>query len=146
MLCIYCHNQTTEVTNSRPHKKEPSVWRRRRCTHCDAYFTTQEKPVFSDSVWVIAAKTGAKSPFYQGKLVASIAKSFAHDEPRGAINALPLSDTIISMLLFENASVSTAQICALTHTVLKRFDPSAALQYALSHHLEAAPARRRKGI
>ncbi len=144
MFCINCHNTTTGVTNSRPHKKEPKVWRRRRCTRCHADFTTQEKPVLDAAIHVFHAKSGKNELFYQGKLIHSIMRSFAHDEYSGIINALPLSDTVISALLPIDKVIPAKTIASTCYKVISRFDKTAAAQYALIYGVAATPTRGRK--
>lgn len=146
MFCIKCHSNTTTVTNTRPNKKEPKVWRRRRCVNCGFDFTTQEKPVLTSTIYVLNKNTGAKTPFYQGVLIRSIAKSFAHDEQYGIINAPPLCETIIAQLEPVGSLLTTDMITDACHTVLKRFDTTAAAQYALAHKINGSTRRKRKGI
>lgn len=144
MLCIQCSSPSTAVTNSRPHKKQPRVWRRRHCLNCGADFTTQEKPALDAKVYVIETKTGQKQPFYQGKIIYAIIRSFAHDEQFGINNALPLSETVITLLLPMGPVIETSAIAETCYKVLLRFDPSAAAQYALTHGMTTRPVRRRK--
>lgn len=144
MFCISCGNATTGVTNSRPHKKEPRVWRRRHCTQCGIDFTTQEKPLLNATVHVLHEESGAKEPFYQGKLILSIMRSFAHDESYGIINAPALSETTIAALLPMGNIVSARTIASTCHVTLLRFDKTAAAQYALAHSIARTPKRRRK--
>lgn len=144
MLCINCHHKDTQVTNSRPHRKEPHVWRRRHCPACGHDFTTQERPVLDTHLYVIHLQSGLKEPFYQGKLLYSIIRSFAYDEQFGIKNALPLSETVITELLPIKRLLSTQQIARACYNVLQRFDKVAAAQYALAHGITAAPKRRRK--
>ena len=40
MFCIKCFHAKTNVVNSRPKKKNPTVWRRRKCASCNYTFTT----------------------------------------------------------------------------------------------------------
>lgn len=122
------------------------MWRRRHCPRCGKDFTTQEKPVFNVAFTIQNPKTGHNEPFYQGKLIASIARSFAHDEAYGAINALPLSESVIAHLLQETEPLDTRDVSTITHMILQRFDPTAAAQYALVHNIPARTTRRRKGL
>lgn len=144
MFCISCHNTNTHVANSRPHKKDPKVWRRRHCPACGVDFTTQEKPVLDLKVYVLDRKSGTQQPFSQGKLIHAIMQSFIHDEQLGITSALPLSETVIAKLLPAQGGISTAAIAYACYDVLARFDKLAAIQYALRHGIVAAPKRRRK--
>ena len=94
---------------------------------------------------MINSKTGVKQPFYQGELVYSIIRSFAHDEQFGINNALPLSETVITALMPVGDSIASQTITDTCYQVLLRFDAAAATQYALLHGIIAIPKRRRKG-
>lgn len=144
MFCIKCRHQSTNVTNSRPHKKEPRIWRRRHCPACGEDFTTQEKPVLDARTYVSSAKTGATELFYQGRIVHSIMRSFTHDEEFGIDNALPLSETVTTQLLpVHNNTIPTQVIADTCYEVLERIDRTAAAQYALTHGIIAHQKRRR---
>lgn len=144
MICIDCQKPTTQVANSRPNKKYPQVWRRRHCEACGIHFTTQEKPVLDGNSYVLNEKTGEKTLFYQGKIIHSIEKSFAHDEEFGVRNALPLSETVIGTLALHSQALSNEIIGNACFNVLSRFDQAAATQYAIAHGIIAPPHRRRK--
>lgn len=144
MLCIQCHSNLTCVTNSRPNKKQARVWRRRHCPTCGADFTTQEKPALGATISVLSSKTGLRQPFYQGRLIYSIMRSFLHDEQFGIDSALPLSDTVIATLLPTSSVINSTEIAAACYDILLRFDQSAATQYALTHGMLNTPRRRRK--
>ncbi len=113
---------------------------------CKKTFTTHERPVMDAKLSVLHKKNGQTEPFYQGKIIHSIIRSFAHDEQFGINNALPLSDTIVSLLLPVGQSMTTAQIATTCHAVLQRFDATAAAHYAFAHNQFMGQKRRRKGI
>ena len=71
MFCIKCHSENTKVTNSRPHKKRASIWRRRQCLACKTTFTTIET-VSTDGMLTVADNAGT-SPFSISRLLISIA-------------------------------------------------------------------------
>ena len=52
MICVYCLTPDTSVVNSRPHKKHPHVWRRRRCATCHRTFTSYEEAA-PNHLWVV---------------------------------------------------------------------------------------------
>lgn len=52
MICVYCLAPDTSVVNSRPHKKHPHVWRRRRCRVCHRTFTSYEEAA-PNHLWVM---------------------------------------------------------------------------------------------
>ena len=145
MICINCLQPDTSVTNSRPHKKQATTWRRRRCKYCGIDFTTQEKPVLNATTMVIHDKTGKIKPFYYGEIIHSVARSFAHDEEFGVISAPALCETIVATLLpLKNNPLKTSTIAFTCYHTLLRFDKAAAAQYALIYGITPTPKRRRK--
>lgn len=143
MFCIKCLHNNTFVTNSRPSKKHPQVWRRRMCPVCKFVFTTDELPRSTD-IPVYSDTTGATNlPFNPGKLLLSITRAFAHDQEKGVRVSWDLLQTVTSELLLDTPRhLTTRAIAAKTHTILDRFDPTAAAQYALSHQLITSLRRR----
>ncbi len=131
----------TRVTNSRPHKKQPSVWRRRQCRACNAVFTTYERPSLADNK-PIHLPDGATDTFNLGRLILSIAQAFTHTPQTARYNALWLAQTVEDTLSTEHQTITPAEIEATTHQVLKRFDEAAALQYAIKHQLLTSTRRR----
>lgn len=143
MICINCFHRNTSVVNSRPHKKEYSVWRRRKCEKCGTIFTTLERPSLSHNVPV--ASDDGSQPFNLGRLVVSIAESFTHAPAVGKAHALSLAETVEGTLISQLREISKEDIEAATHQVLKRFDELAALQYAAKHQLIVDASQRRRG-
>lgn len=141
MFCINCFHKSTEVTNSRPHKKNPSVWRRRRCPACKSIFTTTERPSLHDNR-AVSLDDGTINPFNTGRLIISISHAFTHDVAKGTLNSLWLAQTVEDILSTEYAVVTPEDIAAVTHQVLKRFDELAAVQYAAQHQLITSVRRR----
>lgn len=141
MICIKCFKATTGVANSRPHKKHSSVWRRRKCPHCNAVFTTIERPSLADNNYVSLADN-KKEAFNLGKLIISIAEAFTHSPKKGVYDSLWLAQTIEEKLSTEYSIITPDDIAAVTHQTIKRFDELAALQYAAKHHLINTIKRR----
>lgn len=133
MICLNCFHVKTSVVNSRPHKKQPAVWRRRQCPKCGTLFTSYERPSLEDQH--ILSNTGQQMPFSIGKLTASIARSFQHNKQAADYDSFWLAQTVETKLLLHGTSLSSDDIAALTHTTLHQFDPVAALQYAAQHDL-----------
>ncbi len=141
MFCINCFHENTSVTNSRPHKKQPLVWRRRTCKVCRHSFTTLERPSLASSI-AVRRTDGAIAPFNLGQLIISIAEAFHHDQTTGKTAALWLAQTVETHLATERNNISTDDIEAVTHSVLKAFDELAALQYAAKQQLIVSAKRR----
>ena len=145
MFCINCFHGNTSVTNSRAHKKQPSVWRRRKCPSCGEVFTTIERPSLAENtpVWVSG---GHSEPFNIGRLVISIAESFRHQPDTGRDHALWLAQTVEITLSTQRPTALTPEdIAATVHTILKNFDEVAAIQYAARHQLIVSASTKRRG-
>lgn len=141
MFCINCFNPHTQVTNSRPHKKQPSVWRRRKCPRCGTAFTTYERPSLAENKPVLLENSKTDT-FNLGKLIISIARAFTHAPDEATYNALWLAQTVEDTLSTQYTSLTSGDIAAVTHQVLKKFDELAAVQYAAQHQLISSAKRR----
>jgi transcriptional repressor NrdR len=136
MICPHCFHSSTDVRNSRPHKKTPHVWRRRRCPQCGYDFTTDETPRYNDFLKVIHASTPTQA-YNHGKLIISIAEAFTHDKTRGTDSAGALADTVLQELLkLHQSDLRAKEIATRTHEILARFDRIAGIQYAINHGIQ----------
>jgi transcriptional regulator NrdR family protein len=134
MVCIYCGHKT-DVINSRPQKRHNKVWRRRRCTACEAVFTTTESASLSESL--VIARSTAKAgyhPFLRDKLFLSVYNSCQHRKSAVA-DASALTETILGDLptISQNGLVDRQALRETTLQVLTRFDTVAAVHYAAFH-------------
>lgn len=141
MFCINCFSKSTQIANSRPNKKQPIVWRRRHCPKCGITFTTYERPSLAENK-SIHLPSGVSDTFNLGKLTLSIAKAFTHDPETAEYNALWLAQTVEDTLSSQQTTMTPEDIEAVTHSILKRFDELAAVQYAAQHHLITSTKRR----
>lgn len=136
MVCIYCRSKT-EVTNSRLQKKTNAIWRRRRCTVCQAIFTSTEHIAYESSL-AIGYGTSHIAPFQRDILFLSIYDACRHRK-HATSDAAALTETVIGKLLQlgtkdgvvpRNVLVSTAE------ETLKRFDTAASVHYLAYHPLQ----------
>lgn len=141
MFCINCFHPKTAVTNSRPHKKTPSIWRRRTCPKCSATFTTHERPTLRDNQPVYK-QDGSTEPFNPGKLLLSIAGAFAHNKESATYDSWWLTETVEEILATDVKNITPDDIAAVTHAVLGRYDELAAIQYAAQQQLVTSLRRR----
>jgi transcriptional repressor NrdR len=142
MICIHCGNPKTSVTNSRPHKKRPSVWRRRACEQCGAVFTTQELVDVSDQL-AVAHTDGSKTAFSIPVLMLNLSTVLQHRKTQ-ADDAYWLAQTIAEQLFqSELAPLETSDIIQTAYQVLDRYDSAAAIQYGARYGVIATPQRRR---
>lgn len=136
MVCIYCGNET-EVYNSRDRKRNPSVWRRRRCRACVAQFSTNELPDYTTSL-VISGQDKTLYPFNRDKLFLSLYKSLGHRKDALA-SATELTQTVIGKLLRDctakDGVISIRELAIQTYRTLKRYDPLAANTYKAYHQV-----------
>lgn len=142
MFCINCFQPISRVSNSRPHKKHPIVWRRRSCSKCHMTFTTYERPSLTENK-KITLSAGATGHFNLGKLVISIASAFTHRSDEAKYHSLWLAQTVEDILSTQYPVITPDDIAAVTHQTLKQFDELAAVQYAARHGLIASTRKRR---
>ena len=142
MFCVNCFHPTTQVTNSRPHKKQPLVWRRRHCPRCGTTFTTTERPSLAHTQ-TVHYSDGSTQPFNLGTLIISLARAFQHNPSDAETATLDLAQTIELMLATELKTITPEDIEVIAHQVLKRYDELAAMQYAAQHQLITASSTRR---
>ena len=139
MFCIKCFSKSTSVTNSRPHKRSPSTWRRRKCVTCSYTFTTTESIVLEDYLQI------DDKPFSLPRLTVSLTSVLIADETP-ADSAYWLARTIgEQLLLLEKTSVSRETLLKTVHAVVSRYSPNAGLQYALKYNLIETTATPRRG-
>ena len=140
MICINCFHEKTTVVNSRQHKTQVAIWRRRSCAQCGHIFTTYEHPA-AEAV-SIRDEQGNSTPFNIGKLVISIGNCFQHDKNIADRYSYDLAITVREKIM-HLTTPSINDIAATTHSVLQRFDQIAAVQYAAQHNLIVSGRRRR---
>lgn len=141
MFCINCFHPTTQVTNSRPNKKQPLIWRRRSCPQCGTVFTTTERPSLAHT-HKVHLPSGETRAFNLGKLTISLSRAFQHDPLEAEFATFELAQTIETTLIRELQTITPEDIEVVAHQVLKRYDELAAMQYAAQHQLITASKRR----
>lgn len=144
MICVNCHQDSTSVVNSRPHKKRASVWRRRRCGNCGFVFTTNEAPLANELLEVVYAN-GTSTAFSQPRLSINLYGFLAHHQEKAADEAYWLSETVYQSLVKRGNSgqaVPVHELLGATHEVLERFDALAGLQYATKYRLVTNISKR----
>ena len=132
MVCVYC-GYRSQIYNSRRKRSNNLVWRRRRCLHCSAVFTTTEAPNLSSS-WLVQAHTGALVPFSADKLYLSLYESLKHRT--GAVSdARHLTNTIISKLyqLNNHGVIDQTMLIQIATVAMNRFDQVASTHYQAFH-------------
>jgi transcriptional repressor NrdR len=135
MVCIYCGHET-QVTNSRPRSRQPSVWRRRECLECRAQFSTGELPDYASS-FVVRQLDGSLTPFERDELFLSLYRSLGHRPADALVAGSALTATVIAKVLRSrdhgDSAIAVNTIAAKAYQTLYRFDPLAAAQYKAYH-------------
>jgi len=143
MICIICSHDT-KVTNSRPHKKTPSVWRRRECKACGAVFTTSEVVADDSYVFSVKSAVGKLSVFSLPTLIFSIASSLSHRQA----SSIPddsywLAQTVAQTIqATATDTVSSHAIAEETYVTLSNFDATAGIQYGARHGIVRNTAQK----
>ena len=70
MRCPFCHNDDTQVLDTRVSDEGDTIRRRRRCAKCDKRFTTYERVELA--LPAIVKKNGSRVEYSHDKLVSSI--------------------------------------------------------------------------
>ena len=132
MFCFRCQG-ATQVSNSRPHKKTPQVWRRRNCTECGSTFTTYERINLIDELQIQTVNGSIK--YNPGELLQSLIECFAHKSVVSS-DAYWLMRSIEDGLAAHDLPViSEAAYQKRIYTTLHNFDELAGIQYAARHGL-----------
>ncbi|GAC1387758.1 MAG: hypothetical protein NVS1B7_2790 [Candidatus Saccharimonadales bacterium] len=134
MVCIYCA-QPTRVINSRHQKRSNQVWRRRKCSQCQAIFTTLESIDTFQSIR-LRRKT-CLEPFSRDTLLIGIYDSLKH-RTTASNDATGLTATVMGNILplIRNAVVERRDLIEVVGLVLERFDNVAATHYRAFHKIE----------
>ncbi|HSW37321.1 MAG TPA: hypothetical protein VLG37_03060 [Candidatus Saccharimonadales bacterium] len=117
-------------------KRQNTVWRRRKCTNCQAIFSTHETPDYAAALQV-KNSSGHLQAFSRDKLFLSLHSSLQY-RPRPLEDAAGLTDTIISKLrnASEAGTLDSRQITHVASVALQRFDKVAAVNYQAFHPIE----------
>ncbi len=148
MFCINCFHSKTQVTNSRPQKKQPSIWRRRHCPSCGTDFTTYENIALDELLLIV--KADKKMPYNRGKLLASLIDAL---RPTGddLSQAYWLVVTIEEKLLSDHKArgawqkIESTALATLAYQTLLAYNRVAGLSYGTSHGLVSMGQKRGRG-
>lgn len=127
MLCIECGHPKTQVTNSRPHKAAPRVWRRRACPRCHTIVTTYEHIDTSDQLLI------EDMPFSVARLTIKLA-SYLPESASQADEAMALAQTIgESLLVDKRSSYSRKELTKRIWETLTRYNRKSGLRYGVDY-------------
>ena len=127
MICINCNYPKTQVVNSRPHKTQSRVWRRRSCPKCHTLVSTYEQIDTADQQRI------DEQPYSVARMAMSL-YSFLPDSNHAADDAFALAQTIgESLTSLDQTTVSTSALAATAWHILSRFNKKAGLKYGIEH-------------
>jgi len=123
MKCPYCRHETTSVINTRGTTHDTQIWRRRRCTHCQAIFTTYERPDLGHIK--VRKKSGQKERYSRAKLFAGIYNShLSSPDKETAVDQL--TSRIESLILdLQKKEIDSKELASLVLHELARSSPVA---------------------
>ena len=128
MKCPFCHNDDTQVLDTRVSEEGDAIRRRRRCNKCEKRFTTYER--IELAMPYIVKKNGSRCDFESSKLRASLML---------ALRKRPVSATAIDsaierieerLLASGEREIPSGQLGELVMHELKRLDKIAYIRFA----------------
>ena len=125
MLCPYCGNDETKVTDKRDSKNETR--RRRECLKCEKRFTTYEH-IVPVEIFIIK-KDGRREPFSREKLQSGIVKACEKRPVAGEQIEIAVN-TIEERLKQHGTEVQSRVIGELVMKQLKKLDKIAYIRFA----------------
>ena len=128
MKCPYCHNEDTQVTDSRLTENGEAVKRRRRCRNCGRRFTTYER--IERIGLTVVKKDNKREEYSRDKLH----KSLAIASTKRPVPAVKLEEAVndIEAKLFSlgQSEVPTDTIGELVMQKLRELDEVAYIRFA----------------
>jgi len=132
MVCIHC-GANSKVTNSRPHRRNQLIWRRRQCLNCGRIWSSYETSDPSTLI-VVKSKDDQLVPFDRDKLFVSIYNSCQH-------RVQPIKDTsalcaTIMPAVYKaqvDGVIGHQQLIHIVAQTLSRFDQAATVHYQAFH-------------
>jgi transcriptional repressor NrdR len=98
VICPYCRNLDSRVTDSRTADDGAAIRRRRSCPACGRRFTTQETVIL-----MVGKRSGATEPFTRDKIVRGV---------RRACQGRPVSEDALAILAQQVEDAVRARGCA----------------------------------
>lgn len=129
MFCPECHGQS-KVSNSRPHKKRPEVWRRRHCLDCGSVWTSRE---FISPDNDIPLASGEQ--IHLGDIALAIAMLIPVSQSSRGKTALEIAQIVIEKLYTLSTPATKATLDNILYDALQHFDPVWAARYAIENNL-----------
>jgi transcriptional repressor NrdR len=128
LRCPFCHNDDTQVLDTRVSDEGDTIRRRRRCAKCDKRFTTYERVELA--LPAIVKKNGSRVEYSHDKLVGSI---------KLALRKRPVSSDSVDesiarieekLLSLGEKEIPSERVGELVMRELKRLDKVAYIHFA----------------
>ena len=128
MRCPFCHNDDTQVLDTRVSDEGDTIRRRRRCAKCDKRFTTYERVELV--LPTIVKKNGSRVEYSHDKLVSSV---------KLALRKRPVSSDSVDeaiarieekLLSLGEKEIPSERVGELVMRELKRLDKVAYIRFA----------------
>jgi transcriptional repressor NrdR len=128
LRCPFCHNDDTQVLDTRVSDEGDTTRRRRRCAKCDKRFTTYERVELA--LPAIVKKNGSRVEYSHGKLAGSI---------KLALRKRPVSSDSVDesiarieekLLSLGEKEIPSERVGELVMRELKRLDKVAYIRFA----------------
>ncbi|MGQ5702508.1 transcriptional regulator NrdR [Sandaracinobacteroides sp. A072] len=128
MRCPFCHNEDSQVKDSRPTEDGSAIRRRRQCPSCGARFTTFERVQLRELV--VVKKSGKKEPFEREKLAHSVMIACRKREIEPERIERLISAVQRQLEAMGEPEVEAGQIGELVMQGLEQLDPVAYVRFA----------------
>ena len=128
MRCPFCHNDDSQVKDSRPTEDMSAIRRRRQCPACGARFTTFERVQLRDLI--VVKKNGKKEAFDREKLAQSVMIACRKREIEPDRIERLVSAVQRQLEAMGEPEVEAGEIGALVMQGLERLDPVAYVRFA----------------
>jgi transcriptional repressor NrdR len=128
MKCPYCHNEDTQVTDSRLTENGEAVKRRRKCLRCERRFTTYER--IERIGLTVVKKDNTRDEYSRDKLYRSLAIACTKRPVRAADLEAAVNDIEAKLFSLGASEVPTDTIGELVMQKLRELDEVAYIRFA----------------
>lgn len=128
MKCPYCHNDDTQVIDTRVPEEGNTIRRRRRCANCDKRFTTYERVELA--MPVIVKKNGSRTEYETPKLRASLMLALRKRPVSAEAVDVAIQRIEDKLLASGEREVMSGYVGELVMRELKRLDKIAYIRFA----------------
>lgn len=128
MKCPFCHNDDTQVLDTRISETDDAIRRRRRCSRCEKRFTTYER--IELAMPYIVKKNGSRCDYDSAKLRSSLMLALR----KRPVSAQAIDSAIEHieerLLASGDREIPSVQVGELVMHELKRLDKIAYIRFA----------------